>query len=104
MLAYLRHERELSPNSLYTVGKDLRRLFGYLRDERGLSINVEPRKLRVACQDTDKVYLSAQEAAGLLGLLTSAQLAGLCQKVGQTLYSDCRALGMTATYRASSGC
>ncbi|SHL75250.1 site-specific integrase [Hymenobacter psychrotolerans] len=61
VLAYLRHDRELSPNSLYTVGKDLRRLFGYLRDERGICISVEPRKLRVACQDTDKVYLSAQE-------------------------------------------
>lgn len=61
VLAYLRHERGLSPNSLYTVGKDLRRLFGYLRDERGLTVSVEPRKLRVACQDTDKVYLSAQE-------------------------------------------
>ncbi|MBD2716747.1 tyrosine-type recombinase/integrase [Microvirga sp. STR05] len=61
VLAYLRHERELSPNSLYTVGKDLRRLFGYLRDERELPISVEPRKLRVACQDTEKVYLTAPE-------------------------------------------
>ncbi|UYZ60189.1 site-specific integrase [Hymenobacter latericus] len=61
VLAYLREERELSTNSLYTVGKDLRRLFGYLRDERGQVLSVEPAKLRVGWQDTDKVYLSAEE-------------------------------------------
>ncbi len=36
-------------------------------------------------------YLRAEQP-GYWGLLTSAQLAGLCREVGQTLYSDCRAL------------
>jgi len=36
-------------------------------------------------------YLRAEQP-GYWGLLTSAQLAGLCHEVGQTLYTDCRAI------------
>ena len=32
------------------------------------------------------------DAPGYWGLLTSAQLAGLCRELGQTLYTDCRAV------------
>ncbi|NVO29664.1 site-specific integrase [Hymenobacter lapidiphilus] len=60
-LAYLRTVRGLAPNSLYTVGKDLRRLFGYLREERGCTLAVEPHKLRISSEETDKVYLTAGE-------------------------------------------
>ena len=34
----------------------------------------------------------AHEQPGYWGLLTSAQLAGLCHELGQTLYTDCRAV------------
>ena len=34
----------------------------------------------------------AHEHPGYWGLLTSAQLAGLCRELGQTLYIDCRAV------------
>ena len=36
-------------------------------------------------------YLKAEQP-GYWGLLTSAQLAGLCRELGDTLYTDCRAL------------
>ena len=36
-------------------------------------------------------YLAAEQP-GYWGLLTSAQLAGLGQELGQTLYTDCRAV------------
>ena len=36
-------------------------------------------------------YLAAEQP-GYWGLLTSAQLAGLTQELGQTLYPDCRAI------------
>ena len=45
-------------------------------------------------------YLAAEQP-GYWGLLTSAQLAGLCREVEQTLYSDCKALRdwLAATYQ-----
>jgi hypothetical protein len=36
-------------------------------------------------------YLRAEQP-GYWGLLTSAQLAGLCRELGQQLYTDCRAI------------
>ena len=44
-------------------------------------------------------YLRAEQP-GYWGLLTSAQLAGLCRELGQQLYTDCRAIAdwLTATY------
>ena len=44
-------------------------------------------------------YLAAEQP-GYWGLLTSAQLAGLARELGQTLYTDCRAIAdwLDATY------
>jgi len=44
-------------------------------------------------------YLKAEQP-GYWGLLSSVQLAGLCQQLGQTLYTDCRAVAdwLAATY------
>ena len=44
-------------------------------------------------------YLAAEQP-GYWGLLTSAQLAGLGQELGQTLYTDCRAIAdwLATTY------
>jgi len=60
-LAYLRTVRKLAPNTLYTAGKDLRRLFRYLREERGQALLVEPKQLRVAWVETEKLYLRADD-------------------------------------------
>lgn len=45
-------------------------------------------------------YLAAEQP-GYWGLLSSAQLAGLCQELNQTLYTDCRAIAdwLAATYQ-----
>ena len=47
-------------------------------------------------------YLRAEQP-GYWGLLTSAQLAGLCRQLDQTLYFDCRAIAawLADTYRVS---
>ena len=44
-------------------------------------------------------YLAAEQP-GYWGLLTSAQLAGLARELGQTLYTDCRAIAdwLATTY------
>ena len=44
-------------------------------------------------------YLAAEQP-GYWGLLNSVQLAGLCQELGQTLYTDCRAIAawLATTY------
>jgi site-specific recombinase XerD len=73
LLAYLRDERKLAPNTIYTVAKDLRRLFGYLRDERGQELAVEPKKLRTVWVETEKLYLRAEELERLrMAMLPSA--------------------------------
>jgi integrase/recombinase XerD len=72
-LAYLRTVRKLAPNTLYTAGKDLRRLFRYLREERGQTLLVEPKQLRVAWVETEKLYLRAEDLERLrVAMLTVA--------------------------------
>ena len=46
-----------------------------------------------------RVYLAAEQP-GYWGLLSSVQLDGLCRELGQTLYTDCRAIAdwLAATY------
>ena len=46
-----------------------------MRDEHGLTVSVEPRKLRVACQHTDKVYLTGPELEQLCGTVLPNTLA-----------------------------
>ena len=46
-------------------------------------------------------YLRAEQS-GYWGLLTSAQLAGLCRQLGQQMYTDCRAIADWLA--ATSGC
>ena len=74
LLHYLRHVRNLAQNTLYTVGKDLCRLLRYLREERGQTLLVEPGKVRVACVETDKLYLAAAELERLRLTLLPATL------------------------------
>jgi integrase/recombinase XerD len=72
-LAYLRTVRKLAPNTLYTAGKDLRRLFRYLREERSQVLLVEPKQLRVAWVETEKLYLRAEDLERLrVAMLTVA--------------------------------
>lgn len=72
-LAYLRTVRKLAPNTLYTAGKDLRRLFRYLREERSQALLVEPKQLRVAWVETERLYLRAEDLERLrVAMLTVA--------------------------------
>ncbi len=75
LLAYLRDVRKLAPNTIYTVAKDVRRLFGYLRDERGQELAVEPKKLRTAWVETEKLYLRAEELERLRMVMLPVALA-----------------------------
>jgi integrase/recombinase XerD len=75
LMAYLRDVRGLAPNTRYTAGKDLCRLFRYLREERAQLLAVEPGKLRVAWVETDKLYLRTDELERLRTALLPATLA-----------------------------
>ena len=75
VLSYLRDVRGLAPNTRYTAGKDLCRLFRYLRDEQAQALAVEPGKLRVAWVETEKLYLRADELAQLGAALLPSTLA-----------------------------
>jgi integrase/recombinase XerD len=75
LLAYLRDVRGLAPNTCYTAGKDLSRLLRYLQDERNQVLAVEPKKLRVAWVETEKLYLQADELARLASALLPSTLA-----------------------------
>ena len=44
------------------------------------------------CREEGLTAFLAAEQPGYWGLLSSAQLAGLCQELDQTLYTDCRAI------------
>lgn len=75
LMAYLRDVRGLAPNTRYTAGKDLCRLFRYLREERGQVLAVEPGKLRMAWVETEKLYLRAEELERLRTAMLPATLA-----------------------------
>jgi integrase/recombinase XerD len=74
LMAYLRDVRGLAPNTRYTAGKDLCRLFRYLREERGQVLAVEPGKLRVGWTETEKLYLRAEELERLRTAMLPAAL------------------------------
>jgi integrase/recombinase XerD len=74
LLTYLRDVRGLAPNTRYTAGKDMCRLFRYLREERGQVLAIEPSKLRVAWVETEKLYLRATELDQLRLALLPASL------------------------------
>ncbi|OGX89836.1 tyrosine-type recombinase/integrase, partial [Hymenobacter coccineus] len=74
LLLYLRTVRKLAPNTIYTAVKDLKSFLRFLRDERGVPVVVELRKLVAKPSDAPKLYLSAGDLDALAGALLPATL------------------------------
>ena len=47
LMVYLREERKLGPNSVATALKDLKPFLRWLRDERGVTLGLEIRKITI---------------------------------------------------------
>lgn len=74
LLLYLRTVRKLAPNTIYTAVKDLKSFLRFLRDERGVPVAVDLRKLVAKPSDSPKLYLSAGDLDALAGALLPATL------------------------------
>ncbi|MFD2787389.1 tyrosine-type recombinase/integrase [Hymenobacter rubripertinctus] len=61
LLHYLTLTRELAPNSVYTLVKNLKALFNYLQQERGYALALKVASLKATSVDVEKVYLTAGE-------------------------------------------
>ena len=74
LLVYLREERKLAPNTVYTAIRDLKSFLRWLR-ERGVPVGLELRKLVTKPFDAPKVYLSAGDLEQLAAAMLPANLA-----------------------------
>ena len=74
LLGYLREVRGLAPNTLYTAVKDLKSFLRFLRDERGMAVSIELRKLVAKPADSPKLYLSAADLALVATAMLPANL------------------------------
>ncbi|WBO84502.1 site-specific integrase [Hymenobacter yonginensis] len=74
LLGYLREVRKLAPNTLYTAVKDLKSFLRFLRDERGVAVGIELRKLVAKPADSPKLYLSAADLQALGAAMLPANL------------------------------
>ena len=74
LLVYLREVRKLAPNTVYTAIKDLKSFLRWLRDERGVPIALELRKLVTKPFDAPKLYLSAGDLEQLAAAPLPANL------------------------------
>ena len=74
LLGYLRQVRKLAPNTMYTAVKDLKSFLRFLRDERGVAVGIDLRKLVAKPADTPKLYLSADDLQALAGAMLPANL------------------------------
>ncbi|WP_345071568.1 tyrosine-type recombinase/integrase [Hymenobacter fastidiosus] len=74
LLMYLRTVRKLAPNSIYTAIKDLKSFLRFLRDERGVPVSIELRKLVAKPSDSPKLYLSAVDLEALATVMLPASL------------------------------
>ena len=75
LLGYLREVRKLAPNTMYTAVKDLKSFLRFLRDERGVAVGIELRKLVAKPADTPKMYLSAADLQAMASVMLPAHLA-----------------------------
>lgn len=97
LLSYLREVRGLAPNTIYTAVKDLKSFLRFLRDERGVAVAVELRKLVAKPADSPKLYLSAANLLALASAMLPANLVPVrdvflfCCYTGLR-YADVRAL------------
>ncbi len=65
VLAFLRYDRNLAQNTVASAVRGLKVLLRWCREERGLSVPVELRKLQGKHQDVLKMWLSAEDLASL---------------------------------------
>lgn len=74
LLVYLRDTRKLAPNSVATAIKDLKTFLRWLRDERGVSVGLDIKKLVIKSFDAPKLYLSADDLNTLAAAMLPANL------------------------------
>ena len=74
LLVYLRETRKLAPNSVATAIKDLKTFLRWLRDERGVAVGLDIKKLVIKSFDAPKLYLSAEDLNKLAGAMLPANL------------------------------
>ena len=74
LLRYLRVTRKLAPNTVYTAIKDLKSFLRFLRDERGVPVSIELRKLVAKPVDSPKLYLSAVDMEKMATVMLPASL------------------------------
>jgi integrase/recombinase XerD len=74
LLGYLREVRGLAPNTMYTAVKDLKSFLRFLRDERGVAVSIELRKLVAKPADSPKLYLSATDLERVASAMLPANL------------------------------
>ncbi|GAA3962399.1 site-specific integrase [Hymenobacter antarcticus] len=74
LMVYLREERKLGPNSVATALKDLKAFLRWLRDERGVVLGLEIRKITIKGFDVPKLYLNAADLEKLEQAMMPANL------------------------------
>ncbi len=74
VLRYLRLDRKLAQNSLYTLTKNLSAFLRYLRDDRGQQLAVDPARLGVPAADLDMLYLTADDLTALAAAVLPSSL------------------------------
>ncbi|RTQ52287.1 hypothetical protein EJV47_04495 [Hymenobacter gummosus] len=74
LLAYLRFDRKLAPNTVATVVRGLKVLLRWCRDERGIKVPLELRKLQGKHTDAPKIWLTAADLAALAGAVLPTHL------------------------------
>ena len=74
LMVYLRDERRLAPNSVATAIKDLKTFLRWLRDERGVAVVLDIKKLVIKSFDAPKLYLSAPELERIASAMLPANL------------------------------
>jgi integrase/recombinase XerD len=74
LMVYLRTVRKLAASSVATALKDLKAFLCWLRDERGVVLGLEVRKITIKAFEVPKLYLSVQDLAQLETAMLPANL------------------------------
>ena len=74
LMVYLREERKLALSSVATALKDLKSFLRWLRDERGVTLGLEIRKISIKAFDVPKLYLAADDLQKLETAMLPANL------------------------------
>ena len=74
LMVYLREVRRLAPGSVATALKDLKAFLRWLRDERGVVLGLETKKITIKAFDVPKLYLSAGDLDKLATAMLPANL------------------------------